>query len=239
MFRIALCDDDPGFREKVEKQLKHYAVQNDIERDFDFEFRYFKTADELINTTFDYQILFLDIVLEENRNGIEVGLELRQKGIDAVFILLTSMDYFQEGYRANVLRYLKKPIDPVDFFEAMNAAIQEYRLPRKRFVIKMKGENVYVSIGDIILAETYYRKRVLHVGEEAYQTTQTWPELCKRLPDDRFFSPQKSIRISFDHVVSASSTSIILSNARKINFSRGKGCTYADFNRKFQKYLGG
>lgn len=239
MYRIALCDDDPGFQVRVEKQLKQYAARSDIGRGFEYEFRYFSTAAELLQTKFEYHILFLDIVLEGGSNGIDVGIELRRRGIDAVFILLSSMDRFQEGYYANVLRYLKKPIDPVDFAEAMNAALHEYRVPRKRFAIKVKSGSVYVAIGDIIMAESRYRKRVLYVGGTPHATTESWDELCVRLPEERFFSPQKTIRINFGHVAFVSSTGVTMSNGRIINFSRATGGMYQQFDDKFQKFLGG
>ena len=237
-FRVALCDDEPIFKKQVETNLERYTIRNDIDATFAFEFYYYQTAKELLETTQQYDILFLDIMLKDNVDGIKLGAELRRRGNDAVFLLFTSMDRFRDGYKIGVLRYLKKPIDPMDFFEAMDAALKEFQVPRKRFFIKMKSGDVCVALNEVMYIERYYRSKTIYTTKESYKTSEDWDSLRERLPVHQFYSPQKSYIINLEHVASVNSQHVIMSNGRKINFSRTSHGSYTEFNKIFHRYLG-
>ena len=58
-----------------------------------------------------YDIIFLDIELED-KNGIEIGHEIRKKYPDLIIIIISRHpQYLIEGYRIDAKRYLLKPID--------------------------------------------------------------------------------------------------------------------------------
>ena len=95
LLRIAVCDDEAIHRLIIRDKLDAYAISNDI----DYELDEFTNSKELMKMENIYDILFLDVQLEDGMNGIEVGKRLLQKGIDATIIITTSFEqYASEGY---------------------------------------------------------------------------------------------------------------------------------------------
>ena len=108
LLRIAVCDDEAIHRLIIRDKLDAYAISNDI----DYELDEFTNSKELMKMENIYDILFLDVQLEDGMNGIEVGKRLLQKGIDATIIITTSFEqYASEGYHLKAHRYLIKPIE--------------------------------------------------------------------------------------------------------------------------------
>ena len=114
LLRIAVCDDEAIHRLIIRDKLDAYAISNDI----DYELDEFTNSKELMKMENIYDILFLDVQLEDGMNGIEVGKRLLQKGIDATIIITTSFEqYASEGYHLKAHRYLIKPIQQSNFNE--------------------------------------------------------------------------------------------------------------------------
>jgi DNA-binding LytR/AlgR family response regulator len=233
MLKIALCDDEPVFKKIIEELL----VNASIKYNEDCAFEYFPSSTALLEAPFNYDILFLDIRLEENRDGIAVGKRLREKGNTAVFILVTSLsDRYREGYQAGVHRYLEKPIKPEEFEEALISAVKYLKTAPRKIEIKFKTYSDIVKVEDIIYIESFNRKRYLHTGTAKYTTLETLDSFFIRLPAGQFYYPQKCYLINFAHVVSTSKSEVKMSDGKTITFIKG---IYSDFNEKFMRYLGG
>ncbi len=232
MLRIALCDDEVVFESQIRKCLDIFSWKYNIE----IYFQYFNSAAALLGAPFDYDVLFLDIMLENGMDGIEIGKQLREKGNNAIFILTTSRnDRHKDGYQASVLRYLTKPILEQEFDEALRAVIQTLQLASTKFEIKFKNLRRFVNLNDIVMIESYNRKRFIYVEMEKYPTTESWEKLLQRLPEKQFYLLQKCFMINFAHVVEANKTLLTMSNHRQIRYVKGR---YEDFNKAFQRFLG-
>lgn len=233
MLKIALCDDELVFKKIIEELL----VNASIKYNEDFAFEYFPSSSALLEAPFDYDILFLDIRLEENRDGITIGKQLRDKGNTAVFILVTSLtDRYREGYQAGVHRYLEKPIKPEKFEEALISAVKHLKTSPQKIEIKFKTYSDIVKVEDIVYIESFNRKRCVHTGTAKYTTLETLDSFSERLPAGQFYYPQKCYLINFSHVVATSKSEVKMSDGNTITFIKGK---YQDFNEKFMRYLGG
>lgn len=233
MIKIALCDDEPVFKKIIEELL----INTSIKYNEDYTFSYFPSSLELLIAPFDYDILFLDVRLEENRDGITVGKQLRDMGNTAVFILVTSLtDMYREGYKAGVHRYLEKPIKPEEFEEALISAVKYFKTSPSKIEIKFKNHSDIVKVEDIIYIESFNRKRYVHTDSAKYTTLETLDSFFKRLPVGQFYFPQKCYLINFAYVVATSKSAVKMSDGKTIMFIKGK---YQDFNQLFMKYLGG
>ncbi len=233
MIKIAICDDEPVF----EKAIKELLISASIKYNEEYKSSYFPSATTLLEAPFDYDILFLDIKLEDGKDGITIGKQLRDNGNTALFILVTSMmDRYREGYKAGVHRYLEKPINPEEFEEALVSAVKCLKTSPQRIDIKFKTHSDIVNIDDIIYIESYNRKRYVHTDAAKYATLEPLDSLSRRLPAEQFYYPQKFYLINFAHVVATSMSEVTMSNGKTVTFIKG---WYKDFNQSFMKYLGG
>ena len=148
LLRIAVCDDEAIHRLIIRDKLDAYAISNDI----DYELDEFTNSKELMKMENIYDILFLDVQLEDGMNGIEVGKRLLQKGIDATIIITTSFEqYASEGYHLKAHRYLIKPIQQSNFNEAIVSCIKDFKKSNRKIEVKCAYENCFISINSIVL----------------------------------------------------------------------------------------
>lgn len=152
LLRIAVCDDEAIHRLIIRDKLDAYAISNDI----DYELDEFTNSKELMKMENIYDILFLDVQLEDGMNGIEVGKRLLQKGIDATIIITTSFEqYASEGYHLKAHRYLIKPIQQSNFNEAIVSCIKDFKKSNRKIEVKCAYENCFISINSIVYIESY------------------------------------------------------------------------------------
>ncbi len=232
MLKIVVCDDDF----KIFLEIKDYVTRYSIYANIEIEMTYCPTAQVLLDISFKYDILFLDIMLDNNNDGIEIGKQLRHAGNTALFILTTSRtDRTLDGYEATVFRYLIKPVCKEKIYSILDAAILTMECDRHIMALKFKFQTHYIHVKDIIYIESYMRKRYVVTHEGRFESTAGWPILIKQLSEfPYFFSPRKTHFINLMHVAGQSPVGVTLSNKHQINFSRGK---YAQFLSAFSNFL--
>lgn len=232
MIQIALCDDDNLVAIEIKKYLESYFMQNDL----DYGFLYFSSSTELLKAPFTYDILFLDIMLENNNDGIEVGKKLRRMGCKAIFVLITLCnDRTLDGYSATVFRYLVKPVTHEKFCETMSEVYKYWTEESEAVSFKFNHETYHEKINDIIMFELYNRVMTIHTTHGKYKITTTWKELEELLKGKSFYKPQRGFYINLRHVATNNKISVTMRNGIRIAFIKG---TYNEFNKAFMKYLG-
>ncbi len=105
--KIAICDNDreeAGF-------LKALVLDILGEQDISCEIFSFEQGEELLESELDYQIVFLDIMLD-GKNGVDVGNEIYRRNRRIKIIFQTNFDeYYREALnRSHAFAYLEKPM---------------------------------------------------------------------------------------------------------------------------------
>lgn len=232
MLKIALCDDEEIHRLLIYDKLERFSIVHNVE----LVVEQFSTSNELMHMSNDYDILLLDIRLENGVNGIEVAKNIIDNGITAIIIIITSLEqYAIEGYKIDVHRYLLKPIKQEDLDEALLSCINKMESSEKRIEVKCFYENYIFIIDNISCIESYQRKRKLFVNDKVYETSITLQRFMSLLPTNQFCMPQKSYIINFKHIQSITQTKILLDNGIHINIARDRA---TQFNKSFHEYMG-
>ena len=115
-----------------------------------------------------YEIYILDMLMPQ-RNGIEIGQEIRKSDERAVIIYLTSsMDFAYQAFGVFAQRYLLKPMNEAELFESLDFAVELVRKTQKLLYV-----NTAQGIQQIFYHEIEYVEnsaRALHIfavnGEE-------------------------------------------------------------------------
>ena len=230
--RILVCDDEESAFRAIKEHVHHYGMAKNLK----YEIEYCATADGLLNSTFDYNLLFLDIMLSDGDDGIDVGKKLRADGNTALFVLITSRsDRALDGYEANVFRYLIKPVLREKIYGVLDSAIEFLEFDRKIIEVRFKYQRSYVHVKDVIYVESYMRKRHVVTKAGRYQTTAPWQELMVQFSEyPCFFSPRKTHLINFSHVSEQSQAGVTMNNGVRIGFAEGR---HTQFIEELSKYL--
>lgn len=221
MLRIAICEDEEAHRLLAKNAVMNFSCQYGHE----YELTVFETARELLASPASYDILLLDIRLEDGADGIEIGYELRKRKSQAAIILITSLnDRYKDGYLAEPVRYLKKPIEQQKFNEAMQAAIEQLSVSGRVAMFRFGQEHRFIGIDEILYIEAFGKAKRIYYGKthEYFETRSTWREVEEQLPERIFYHIQNSYLINLTHVASCTHRSVTMTNGAEINISSGK-----------------
>ena len=122
MTRIAVCDDDAIFLERVEQLLKKYAKEND--QTFGLTcLQNPQTLWDEVNDGTIFDIFILDIEMPE-LDGLKLAERIRQASPNAPILFFTShVELSREGYKVEALRFVSKVSMESELPEALDAAL--------------------------------------------------------------------------------------------------------------------
>lgn len=232
MLTLALLEDDINhqqiFIECVNCFQQYYTMT--------FKILVFKSSKEIFSSNVELDIIFLDIGLEEENDGIEIGKQLRAKGSKAVFIIVSSFNNkHREAINAGILRYLEKPYSQNQFNEALLIAIKSLQTQRYVIEVVFNGERHLIRILDVVFIENYQKNRIIHfIDGSILKSKSTWEEIVVQLPPNMFCFAQRSFLINFHNVSSCTSNTIKMSDGEAVKISR---LFKNDFTKAYQKYL--
>lgn len=231
MLQILLCEDEEIYCQLIKEQLIDFSIRHDIE----YQLEIVHTSKELLQISNKYDIVLLDVQLENESNSIEVAEKLRENGLSAIIVIITSFEqYSLEGYKIHAHRFLLKPIKQEELDEALLSSIKELHQAESRIEVICDYEKRIFLIRDIIYIESYGRKRKLHLPYGCFETNTSFQDFLQKLPKEEFDMPQKSFIVNFRHVVRFSKSSLIMDNDKQISLSRNRT---SDFMLKFHHFI--
>ncbi len=119
---IGICDDNPMAVQQLREMTEEYLEKEGIEAII----LAFNSGTEVLETSRKPDILFLDIEMPKE-DGIETGKKLREQGCDCRIIMATSMvERFKEGFHIGASRFVTKPFDKEEVWEALGHALQGF-----------------------------------------------------------------------------------------------------------------
>ncbi len=229
--KIAICEDVVIHRLLLRDHLERFTTIHDIA----YELDELCTSKELLAIPNIYDILFLDVQLEDGVNSLEIAQQVVDNGFDAEIVLVTSYErYAAQGYRLNARRYLVKPVSQERFDEAMCCCMRRIVRQNRKIEVRCAYGNCYVSTDKIFYIESYERKRTIYTAEHVYETGMTLAELLALLPTEQFGVPQKSYIVNFEYIAGMTKSKVLLEDGTEINLSRRRA---EEFHTQFQKYI--
>jgi len=232
--RIAICDDEKNIRELIGNKVTAQYPEAEIV--------FCSSGEELLLSDERIDILFLDIQLT-GRNGMETARELRKKEKEVILIFVTAAEeYVFQAFDVGAFYYLVKPIDDVKFNEVLRRAVDELNVQRaqrakvktpeeKYVMINNAGVHSKVLIDDIVYAEVFNRKIVIHKMNGTIEYYGKLSDL-EALAGDNFFRPHRAYLINFKYVEKYDATTIYLEQGTALMAKQN----YPVFVKKYMKY---
>lgn len=241
--KIAICDDEKAVREILRQKIdKHCKNSEFICQIYDLE-----TGDGLLALPDEKipDILFLDIQMP-GKNGMQTARELRRKNQDMILIFVTALsEYVYEAFDVNAFHYLVKPFEDEKLGEVLDKALQQYKKQTKTTIpaqkdqtqplailVKQGSLSTKVLLADIIFAEVFNRKIILHTtnGEIEYYGKLT--DLCKQTGMD-FYRTHRAYLVNLKYVERYNATTIWLDKG-SVPVSKKQ---FAGFVKQYMQYI--
>ncbi len=191
---IAICDDQPLMCKEVEKQLQEYAAQNIAEMEIDTFYR----GSDLLSANSNFDILFLDIELEQE-HGIEIAEQYIAEHTGHIIFLTSHIEEMPNGYKVRAFRFLIKPIDRILFEEAVRSAIKEI-MSDKQLIVQENGKDFIIHCSDIYYVEAGSRSCGVRTENGFYRYGKNIQTMQQELDTPNFFVPHKSYIVNMDKV---------------------------------------
>ena len=233
--QIAVCDDEKEVREMIADKARKLCTGAD--------FTFYEAGEELLQAEKQPDILFLDIQMP-GKDGMETARELRKFNKRTVLIFVTAIEeYVFQAFDVGAFHYLVKPFTDEKFIEVLQLAIEQYQkidnflqaqTPKKEernIVVKSGSISTKVLCSDIIYAEVYSRKIIIHSTNGDVEYYGKMSDLEKQLGED-FFRSHRAYIVHFKYVLKY--------NASVIYFEKGTALmakkNYPEFVKRFMKF---
>ena len=131
---IAICDDEHFFRKSLSKELYRYADELGL----DFIIYEYADGMELLNADMSFDLIFMDHQMKD-KNGLDTVSILRKRNVDTAVIFVSSYkDVVFDSMKVNAFRFLVKPFEKEDLYEALDS------------VIKNQAKTAYIVVKDTV-----------------------------------------------------------------------------------------
>ena len=147
--------------------------------------------------------------------------------------------YMAELFDVGAFNYIVKPIDDTKFVDVLCRAVDEWhsqdtnvREPEANYVmINNGGVHTKVIIEDIVYAEVFNRKVVIHKLDDEIEYYGKMSDL-EAVAGDSFFRPHRAYLVNFKYVEKYDATTIYLEKGTALMAKQN----YPDFVKKYMKY---
>lgn len=246
---IAICDDEKTIQQILKQDIKKICADHDIA----CQITCYDSGEKMLelNKSQMPDILFLDIQMS-GQNGMEIARRLRRQHKDTILIFVTALpEYVYEAFDVNAFHYLVKPFSERKLREVLIKALQqlqnlakikeeqektENRICRSEtapaILVKRGGLSTKVFLSDIIYAEVFNRKVMLHTvnGDIEYYGKLT--DLSEQAGAD-FYRSHRAYLVNFKYIERYNATTIWLEQGTALLSKK----QFAEFVRQYMQYI--
>ena len=212
---IGLCDDESNIHDTIDKMLADYADVNDI----NINVIHYMSAKELLDANDQLDFLLLDIDMPET-DGIEAAHKLRDRGIEYKIIMLTAReDRYREAFKIQAFRFVPKPIDKDELYDAIND-VREHLVGISKVCVFRDGVSYEIIQRDILYVEADRYATLIFTNGMEYRSEQSLAAWLKVLDDRVFFQCHKSFIVNMGKIEQIEKNVIHMVNGDKVAVSR-------------------
>ena len=235
MLRIAICDDEEFYREKLQALVQNYLLNHDLAGNFSL----FSSGEEFLGqceNQVKYDIVFMDITMDA-LSGIQTALRMRSFHSDTFLVLVTAFfDYVLEGYKVNALRYLLKDTLDASLPECMDAILRKMQTAQVTFPFTDGERKLYTD--NLLYIESQKHKSLFHYMGTAREILRLYRKLDsieEALSGYGFLRIHKSYLVNMKHILRISGYTAFLDTGEGLPIPRLK---FQSVKEAFTAYKG-
>lgn len=227
--QIAICDDEKEIRDMLAEKIQRIYPEAVLSL--------YQSGEELLLSYKQPDILLLDIQMS-GKDGMETAREFRRNNKKTILIFVTALEeYVFQAFDVGAFHYLVKPFDDIKFEEVLRNAEEQFEGTKKKapsLIITTGGKHITVNPEEIVYAEVFDRKVVLHTIHTDIEYYGKMKELEKKVGDD-FYRPHRAYLVNFNYIRKYDATTIYLEKGQalmaKQNYKEFVKC-YLHYNQK-------
>ncbi|MCD7945680.1 MAG: LytTR family DNA-binding domain-containing protein [Clostridiales bacterium] len=208
MIRIAVVEDDPGYRQ----QLTEFIRRCEEEQGDQFKVTMFADGLEIAEEyAAAYDIIFLDIQME-HLDGMATAKRIRQQDKNVVIIFITNLaQYALQGYQVEALDYVLKPLSYFAFSQELKKAVRKVRERSACFLhLVQESGMVRLDVSAIRYIESAGHNVVYHTAEGDYTNRESLKSVEQKLEGRHFSRCNNCYLVNLSHVERADKMAVVV-----------------------------
>lgn len=231
---IAICDDEEEIREMLAEKVAQVYPEAELSL--------YSSGEEFLLAGSQPDILLLDIQMA-GKNGMDTAREFRKGHRDTVLIFVTALEeYVFQAFDVGAFHYLVKPFAEKKLREVLERAVREYQerkgrgvggtgKERESLVVMAGGKHIAVNIEEIIYAEVFNRKIILHTVHEDIEYYGKMKELQQRAGGS-FYRPHRAYLVNLKYIKKYDAGTIYLEKGQALMAKKN----YHEFVQCYLRY---
>ncbi|MDR0919964.1 MAG: LytTR family DNA-binding domain-containing protein [Oscillospiraceae bacterium] len=237
MYKISICDDDRDFVENFSLILKNEFISSGV----DISIFHFYNGMELIKSSEDFDIMFLDIEMP-GFSGFETADNLVEKinQNNTLLIFCTNHDgTVYDTYKFHPFWFLRKSFLDTQLSEVLNAAMTVLKSQSKEFEFSVEGLPIVIKMQNIMFFEVSEKKLRLHTENKSYYFNGTLIGVWNKIDQEYFIRCHKNYIVNCNFIRSIGLNEITLLYNQKLPVSKRRGKQIREDYHNFVFYRGG
>ncbi len=204
--KILIVEDEVLIAEDIKDALSSFGIQQ-------VEMAHAKQDAIKLMSTFNPDLVLLDIRMEGNADGLDIANHLKQNG-GTPFVFITShsdVDMIKEIIKTNPAGYITKPFKKSDLFASVNLALKSKLTNTTTIKIKDGNEYHLVNVNDILFVKSDGNYVELYLENKRRLTSRTKLESVQQeLNNSSFIKVGKSYIVNGKKVESYNSKELVI-----------------------------
>lgn len=237
MIRVAVCDDNEAYLQQIRKILLSYFEERKIEG----EVVLFSSGERLLGLgkkLSEFQLVLLDVELEEERDGVEIAVKIRKLDENLPIAFVSShLCHSTKGYLVNAYRYVLKNDLEALLCECMDCLIEKIKKSQRRFSFNFQEGNLETDILNLVYVESQGHLLNCHLKHdettEIFHLQEKLDHLQVRLSQQDFIRIHKSFLVNAYYIREIKNYCVTLQSGERLPIPKDK---YRDVVAIYQKY---
>lgn len=198
MIRFALCDDNVQLLSKLENMLEDIFLRHDLDASVVFTANTPKKLVDFISKN-EVDVLFLDVDLNSQSNGIDIAKEIRKNNKSIYIIFLTGhFEYIVSAFECKTFDFIQKPFSFSKLEHTILRLFEDISANTSKFISlnnkhKLINQNLINYIQKNGMRTTYY------LGLSTIESYGSFNKIGATLPDN-FVRCHKSFIVNVNNI---------------------------------------
>ena len=182
MLNFVLCDDNISFLNNLEKILNKLIIKNDFDANIGFKTNNVSDLLEYIKNN-KTDVLFLDIQLKSDENGIDIAEKIRESNKNIYFIFTTGhLEYAFLAFQVKAFDYLPKPITSERLEQTLIRLFDDISFSSNNFIAL--NNKTFINEKDIYYIKREGMKLVVKTSDKTFETYSSFNKISANLPEN-------------------------------------------------------
>ena len=214
--KIAICEDELLFQQKLKSGIESFFTEKKTKTKFDC----FVNGNELINNLKnEYDVIFLDINLGTETDGMGIAEQLRSANVSSPMIFVTSFENRAiDGYDVGAYGFVvKKNLD--EKLPKVLTQLWKDSFYRPTILIQGREDTEIIKLNSIISVQSQSRSTIIKTDTEELTDIRPIGKFTELLGDD-FVEVHKAVFVNISKIKRINNDTVTMCDESNVPLSR-------------------